>query len=55
MHTHHVLKLNAFQTELYKTDKIEKIYPEYYLIKVKNFNDVAKDTLDQWVFFLKSE
>jgi len=55
MHTHHVLKLNAFQTELYKTDKIEKIYPEYYLIKVKNFNDVAKDTLDQWIFFLKNE
>jgi len=55
MHNHHVLKLNAFQTELYKTDKIEKIYPEYYLIQVKNFNDVAKDTLDQWVFFLKSE
>lgn len=55
MHNHSVLKLDAFQTELYKTDKIEEIYPEYYLIKVKNFNDVAKDTLDQWVFFLKNE
>ncbi len=38
-----------------KSNKVEKIYPEYYLIKVKNFNDVAKDSLDQWIYFLKNE
>ena len=55
MHNHNLLKLTANQAELYKTEKIENIYPEYYLIKVNNFNDVAKDTLDEWVYFLKNE
>ncbi len=55
MHNHSLLKLTANQAELYKTEKIENIYPEYYLIKVNNFNDVAKDTLDEWVYFLKNE
>ncbi len=40
---------------VYKTDKVEMIYPEYYLIKVNNFNDIAKDSLDQWIYFLKNE
>jgi predicted transposase/invertase (TIGR01784 family) len=55
LHNHSVLTLDKGQAELYKTEKIENIYPEYYLIKVKNFNDVAKDTLDQWIYFLKNE
>ena len=55
LHNHSVLKLNASQADLYKTKQIESIYPEYYLIRVKNFNDVAKDTLDQWIYFLKNE
>ncbi len=54
LHNQDLLKLTAGQIELYKTEKIENIYPEYYLIKVKNFNDVAKDTLDQWIYFLKN-
>jgi predicted transposase/invertase (TIGR01784 family) len=55
MHNHSQLKLDKGQAELYKTEKIEDVYPEYYLIKVKNFDDVAKDTLDQWIYFLKNE
>jgi len=55
LHNHSLLKLDNFQTELYKTDKVEMIYPEYYLIKVNNFNDIAKDSLDQWIYFLKNE
>jgi predicted transposase/invertase (TIGR01784 family) len=55
LHNHSRLKLNADQVELYKTEEIEHIYPEYYLIKVNNFNDIAKDSLDQWIYFLKNE
>lgn len=55
MHNNSRLKLNPKQKELYKTNKVEKIYPEYYLIKVNNFDDVACDTLDQWIYFLKNE
>lgn len=55
MHNHSILKLNPKQKELYKTDEIDKIYPEYYVIKVNNFDENAKDTLDEWIYFLKTE
>jgi len=32
-----------------------QVFPEYYLIKVNQFDDVAKDTLDEWIYFLKNE
>ena len=34
LHNHSELKLDSGQAGLYKTDVVEKIYPEYYLIKV---------------------
>ncbi len=55
LHNNTELKLNEKQKELYKTNKVEKIYPAYYLIKVRNFDDNAKDTLDEWINFLKNE
>jgi predicted transposase/invertase (TIGR01784 family) len=55
LHNKNILELNEKQKELYKIDKIEKIYPEYYLIKIRNFNDNAKDSLDEWINFLKNE
>jgi len=30
-------------------------FPEYYLIKINNFNNIAKDNLDEWIYFLKNE
>ncbi|MCP5047655.1 MAG: hypothetical protein GY940_10820, partial [bacterium] len=30
------------------------IYPEHYIIKVNGFDDNAKDSLDEWVYFLKN-
>ncbi len=55
LHNYSQLKLDSAQAELYKTDEIEDIYPEYYLIRINSFNDVAKDSLDQWIYFLKNE
>jgi len=55
LHNKSLLELNEKQKELYKTDTVAKIYPEYYLIKIKNFNEVAKEPLDEWIHFLKNE
>lgn len=33
---------------------ISEIFPEYYILKVNGFNDIAKDNLDEWVYFLKN-
>jgi len=55
IHKHDILKLTRDQENLYHTDNISKIYPEYYVIKVNQFNDIAKNTLDEWVYFLKKD
>ncbi|MDQ6976044.1 MAG: Rpn family recombination-promoting nuclease/putative transposase [Mariprofundaceae bacterium] len=55
LHTHHELRLNDVQQKMYKKERVFQIYPEYYLLKVNQFDDVAKDTLDEWIYFLKNE
>ena len=55
IHNHDILKLSSTQQSLYNTENIAKLYPEYYVIKVNQFNDIAKDTLDEWIYFLKKE
>ncbi len=40
---------------LYQKEYVHQIYPEYYIIKVNQFNDIAKNTLDEWIYFLKNE
>jgi hypothetical protein len=35
------------QRSLYQKESIADIYPEYYLLKVNQFDDVAKDSLDE--------
>ena len=55
VHNHDVLELNEKQKQLFEKDTLESLYPEYYLIKINRFNDIAKDTLDEWIYFLKNE
>jgi len=53
MHLKDKLKPLINQKKLFNIKKISEIFPEYYVIKVNNFNDVAEDTLDEWIYFLK--
>ena len=55
MHQNDRLDLNEKQKQLYQKEYVHEIYPEYYLIKVNQFNDIAKNTLDEWIYFLKNE
>jgi predicted transposase/invertase (TIGR01784 family) len=55
LHNQTELELSAEQKNLYAAKKIADLYPEYYLIELRNFNNVAKDTLDEWIYFLKNE
>ncbi len=55
IHKHDKLELNDKQKTLFKRDNIEALYPEFYLIKINRFDDIAKDTLDEWIYFLKNE
>jgi len=55
IHDKDTLQLSDKQKNLYPSHHIDKIFPEYYLIKINNFNDIAKDSLDEWIYFLKNE
>jgi hypothetical protein len=48
------LALNEFQRSLFHVASVEEVFPEYYILKVNKFDDVARDGLDQWVYFLKN-
>lgn len=55
IHTADRLLLSDKQTEMLsgKTEPCQ-IFPEYYVIKVNRFDDVAKNTLDEWIYYLKN-
>ena len=54
LHKNDLLEFSSRQKDKFNKEKISDIFPEYYLIKVNNFNNTAKDTLDEWVYFLKN-
>ena len=53
-HNKKVLKLNQEQRETFKKEHPSDIFPEFYIIKVNNFDDVAKSPLDEWMYLLKN-
>ncbi|MBF0627132.1 MAG: Rpn family recombination-promoting nuclease/putative transposase [Magnetococcales bacterium] len=54
LHTQEELLLNEGQKKMFNRQTIQDIFPELYLIKVSRFNDVARDPLDEWIYFLKN-
>lgn len=54
-HYQDTLALSIQQKTLYSKRAIYEVFPEYYIIKVNEFDDIAKDTLDEWIYFLKNE
>jgi len=56
LHKHDELDLSLAQRQLFPgREHTHELFPEYYLIKVERFDDIARDTLDEWVYFLKHE
>lgn len=53
IHMDDELELSDKQKELFKKPSVKDLYPEYYVIKTNRFNEIAKDTLDEWIYFLK--
>jgi predicted transposase/invertase (TIGR01784 family) len=58
IHNNDQLKLNKKhlpEKQKFEQKTIAELYPEYYIININRFNDIAKNTLDEWIFFLKNE
>ncbi len=49
------LKLSTRSQNRFGKIKVSELYPEYFVIKVNKFNDIAKNSLDEWIYFLKNE
>ena len=54
-HKKDMLLLSKQEQEIFRTDMVSKIYPQYYIIKVNDFDDISRDTLDEWINFLKTQ
>lgn len=54
LHQNDILQLSEKQKKLYTANEVSDLYANYYIIKTNNFDDVAKDTLDEWIYFLKN-
>ena len=54
IHDHDLLQLSKNQQKLFKLETPTSIMPEFYVIKVNQFDDIARNTLDQWIFYLKN-
>ena len=54
LHQHDTLTLSDKQQTAFLKESVSDIFPEYYIIKVNKFNNIAKDNLDEWIYFLKN-
>lgn len=54
IHTSDRLRLSDKQIEILGKIEPYQIFPEYYVLKVNQFNNVAKDSLDEWIYYFKN-
>ncbi|MDR1406727.1 MAG: Rpn family recombination-promoting nuclease/putative transposase [Tannerella sp.] len=55
LHENDTLKLSQKQQNIFGKPEAGDLYPEYYILKINNFNDTATTSLDEWVYFLKHD
>lgn len=54
IHQGDILELTPFQKHTFKVDSVSQLYPEYYILKVNDFNQVAKSPLEEWIYYLNT-
>ena len=54
IHNGDLLELSPFQKQKFHVDAVSSLYPEYYILKVNDFNRVAKNSLEEWVYYLNT-
>jgi predicted transposase/invertase (TIGR01784 family) len=53
LHHGDTLQLSLQQRQAFGIEDVYQLYPEYYVIKINEFDDVAKDSLDEWIYYFK--
>ena len=54
IHNNELLSLSPFQQQKFKVSEVSDLYPEYYILKVNDFNRWSKVPLEQWIYFLNT-
>jgi predicted transposase/invertase (TIGR01784 family) len=54
LHENDELQLSPTQRQTFGKVMAGDLFPEYYILKVNTFDDVAKDTLDEWIYYFKN-
>ena len=54
IHNGEVLSLSPFQKQKFQVSAVSDLYPEYYILKVNDFNKWSKVPLEQWIYFLNT-
>jgi len=51
---HDIFELSDEQKALFNKETVSDIFPFHYLIRVNQFDDIAKNTIDEWIYFFKN-
>ena len=54
IHNNELLNLSPFQQQKFEVSEVSQLYPEYYILKVNDFDRWSKVPLDQWIYFLNT-
>lgn len=54
IHSNDILQLTDRQKKFLLREKVKDLFPEYYVLCVESFDDVAKDKLDEWMYYFKN-
>ena len=60
IHLHDVLQLTEEQKDFFASENrknakdVKDLFPEYYILCVEDFNNMAKSNLDEWMYYLKN-
>ena len=59
LHCHDVLQLTNEQKKFFadkrkNVSEVKDLFAEYFILCVEDFDDVAKDSLDEWIYYFKN-
>ena len=53
IHHNNLLKLTEEQTDFFKKEYAHELFPEYFILCTRDFDDKVKNHLDEWMYYLK--
>ena len=54
IHNGELLSLSPFQQQKFQADAVSDLYPEYFILKVNDFNRWSRVPLEQWIYVLNT-